>query len=71
MPFELFQSQLLRWGFFRVTFLSLFFFWLASDIVFLFAQEMVPDEPSEGDREPVARRSPSGLNASGSPGAQV
>ena len=70
MSFELLQSQLLRSGFFRVTFLSLFF-WLASDIVFLFAQEMVPDEPSEGDRAPGARRSPSGRNASGSPGAQV
>ena len=46
-------------------------FLLASDKVLLFAQEMVPDEPSEGDRAPGARRSPSGRNASGSLGAQV
>jgi len=46
-------------------------FLLASDKVFLFAQEMVPDEPSEGDRAPGARRSPSGRNASRSPRAQV
>ena len=38
-------------------------FLLASDKVLFFAQEMVPDEPSEGDRAPGARRSPSGRNA--------
>ena len=57
-------------GFFPCDF-PLSFFRLASDIVFLFAQEMVPDEPSEGDQAPGARRSPSGRNASGSPRAQV
>ena len=57
-------------GFFPCDFpVSLFL--LASDKVFLFAQEMVPDEPSEGDRAPGARRSPLGRNASGSPRAQI
>ena len=46
-------------------------FLLAFDKVLLFAHEMVPDEPSEGDRAPGARRSPSGRNASRSPRAQV
>ena len=46
-------------------------FLLASDKVLLFAQEMVPEEPSEGDRAPGARRSPLGRNASGSPRAQI